>query len=660
MQFPRLRLLALASTFFVFISHITSVMTDKDQIATFEIRLGSIHPLTSNETYNCSTARCPINLCLKQYQQVFKLNEDCVFGSAELDFPSVTHVKMPIFGDALMADFTFAVSLFSPSVSNVTYPQTFTDLAQPSTTWTTRAVNFKAANGEVDIELRYRIVCADGFYGPKCNRIQERSHQLSLVCDPVTCEKGICNDRGGCECFSGFTGPKCDQCIPSYGCQGYCNLPGECICLPNYGGKNCAYDLTKCQSTNMCKNGGTCDVADDASGDFVCRCAPGFTGPTCSIAVRDCESSPCTNNGTCHMLPDNSDFVCECPEGLTGRLCQKRASSCSDSPCFNGAICKNSRDQKSFTCECNNNWTGRNCDIPITLCKPDSCSNGAKCVNDFATDLGYRCECMGGYYGSKCERRLRDYVGPNAVCRSFKCHNGGICIQRKGQPMCDCPAGFSGFRCETDDNECHESKCQNGGYCANTVSPSHCVCPRGFYGAQCQFAMTLIHDTDYFPPTTAAETNALPPLWQLILIVVIVSIVISLASRYITRIVKNFRKQAQPTPMNTTTTPTADPDTSITTFDSEVVCHQKDKDFCSSAPGALKNCEQYLTHSPPNPRLNRTSLFADNRYVDGPWRPRTPEALRQAASKHQVNAPGSPDSLYQKISYETVPAVVHS
>ncbi len=73
---------------------------------------------------------------------------------------------------------------------------------------------------------------------------------------------------------------------------------------------------------------------------------------------------------------------------------------------------------------------------------------------------------------------------------------------------CQCLTGFSGNRCETDDEESCDLNCFNGGYCkkgakdysalfnlgldidhylgGSNVGGEHCVCPEGFYGVRCQ------------------------------------------------------------------------------------------------------------------------------------------------------------------------------
>ncbi|UTW64500.1 hypothetical protein KFE98_10290 [bacterium SCSIO 12741] len=64
-------------------------------------------------------------------------------------------------------------------------------------------------------------------------------------------------------------------------------------------------------------------------------------------------------------------------------------------------------------------------------------------------------------------------------CEEVSCSNGGVCVDG----TCECPSGFSGENCQTED-KCITSgvSCQNGGTCVNGA----CDCPDGFTGTNCE------------------------------------------------------------------------------------------------------------------------------------------------------------------------------
>uniref|UniRef100_A0A8C2LV93 Netrin-G1 n=1 Tax=Cricetulus griseus TaxID=10029 RepID=A0A8C2LV93_CRIGR len=87
-------------------------------------------------------------------------------------------------------------------------------------------------------------------------------------CNPLGSIHDRCNGSGFCECKTGTTGPKCDECLPGnswhYGCQ------------PNV----CDNELLHCQ------NGGTCH------NNVRCLCPAAYTGILC-------EKPRCEEAGSC-------------------------------------------------------------------------------------------------------------------------------------------------------------------------------------------------------------------------------------------------------------------------------------------------------------------------------------------------------------------------
>ncbi len=82
--------------------------------------------------------------------------------------------------------------------------------------------------------------------------------------------------------------------------------------------------------------------------------------------------------------------------------------------------------------------------------------------------------------GAGCTVDFRD------PCTATPCLNGGICVAREGNRICECPDGFSGERCEINNDECSPNPCLNGGDCFDFVDAFTCECQSGFTGPVCE------------------------------------------------------------------------------------------------------------------------------------------------------------------------------
>ncbi|XP_063701177.1 protein cueball [Culicoides brevitarsis] len=100
------------------------------------------------------------------------------------------------------------------------------------------------------------------------------------------------------------------------------------------------------------------------------------------------------------------------------------------------------------------------------------------CVNDgkeVVSEGNRRCDCPLGFSGTRCELDL---------CKNV-CLNGGTCVPFKnGTSKCEkCDLGYTGLRCEID--VC-KGKCLNGGICDLRDGNPVCTCPLGFFGDKCE------------------------------------------------------------------------------------------------------------------------------------------------------------------------------
>jgi len=183
----------------------------------------------------------------------------------------------------------------------------------------------------------------------------------------------------------------------------------------------------------------------------------------------------CENDGYC--IPNQSDqgWECLCKQDFYGKKCET-PNPCHNplmdyvNPCQNGGTCT---FDANFTvsCECLPEWTGDACEIP-RVCDPPCNEKHGICGTDPNKSDVLVCYCESGYTGEDCSIY---------VCDGFVCYNGGNCtVDIFGQAECQCPKGYDGVQCET--NECYPdntSYCHNGGTCeidSDTGTPI-CTCP---------------------------------------------------------------------------------------------------------------------------------------------------------------------------------------
>lgn len=110
--------------------------------------------------------------------------------------------------------------------------------------------------------------------------------------------------------------------------------------------------------------------------------------------------------------------------------------------------------------------TQYSCSEKTDLCDDISCLNEGTCEDGI-------CDCPEGFTGPNC--------GTEDLCitQNLNCLNGGVCING----ACDCPDGFTGDRCEIEDRCITQNiDCLNGGVC----DEGECDCPDGFIGDRCE------------------------------------------------------------------------------------------------------------------------------------------------------------------------------
>ena len=101
------------------------------------------------------------------------------------------------------------------------------------------------------------------------------------------------------------------------------------------------------------------------------------------------------------------------------------------------------------------------------------------------TEESEQCLCAAGWRGYLCQEDQDE-------CRSSPCVHG-TCQDALGisEYACRCDGGFSGHNCEINIDDCASFPCQHGGTCVDGADTYVCKCAVGFTGGDCEDARRL-------------------------------------------------------------------------------------------------------------------------------------------------------------------------
>ncbi|XP_058998330.1 protein crumbs homolog 2 [Mustela lutreola] len=186
-----------------------------------------------------------------------------------------------------------------------------------------------------------------------------------------------------------------------------------------------------------------------------------------SEAPSVCASAPCAPGTTCQAT-ENGSYTCGPTE----------PQGCDTQPCHHGALCvPQGPDPHGFRCYCVPGFQGPRCELDIDECASRPCHHGATCHN--LADR-YECRCPLGYAGVTCEEEVDE-------CASAPCLHGGSCLDGVGSYRCVCAPGYGGASCQLDLDECQSQPCAHGGECHDLVNGFRCDCAdTGYEGARCE------------------------------------------------------------------------------------------------------------------------------------------------------------------------------
>lgn len=304
-----------------------------------------------------------------------------------------------------------------------------------------------------------------------------------------------------CACFAGHWGGRwCDECPFPYVEDDRGN--GTCM--------SCGW----CEPVNPCMHGGACAEGAPVSTPTpglqlcpavgVCTAPPGthWTGDVLEWCPPQWDQQTCSQCDLCAGNPCRGrDGSGTCDTDLT---CTSIACTCS-SPNFDPA-------QRCQACA--NQWAGTQCNECPVCAAPGQCLNGGTCAPD-ANCTAPVCTCPAGFFGDRCQWSCD-------ACTPGQCQNGGSCTAQP-EPACpggtahrcSCPHPWDGPACEqcagflagaqcAQCTVCDHVACANGGTCAPTTDTctleDACTCTEHWAGPTCDVCPPPLHATQ--DPTT--------------------------------------------------------------------------------------------------------------------------------------------------------------
>ncbi|CAL8100723.1 unnamed protein product [Orchesella dallaii] len=115
------------------------------------------------------------------------------------------------------------------------------------------------------------------------------------------------------------------------------------------------------------------------------------------LLLNACSPNPCSNGGTC--VTEKGRHICRCPAPFTGPFCA--LSLCDLNPCLFGECVM---EGKTFKCECVLGYGGDRCERRYKPCDDRPCSGHGDCIE--VNKTSYKCLCHAWWEGLQCESRM--------------------------------------------------------------------------------------------------------------------------------------------------------------------------------------------------------------------------------------------------------------
>ena len=203
-----------------------------------------------------------------------------------------------------------------------------------------------------------------------------------------------------------------------------------------------------------------------------------------SSTKREEFRAKCITN-ICHFSQNQSlpsDIACE-----NERDCYSYVSPCS----YQCELSKTLRcidlPNRMYKCECLDGYEGKKCEKKIPSCSWEEwCIGKHSICRKIDAKPGWECVCENGRYGYRCGYRDRD----ESICsKNEHCSSTGECVYYEGKGQCVCRTGFRGRWCEIDESKeyCSLGSCKNGGICIPRKDKGFfCICDWLHQGRRCE------------------------------------------------------------------------------------------------------------------------------------------------------------------------------
>eukprot|EP00750_Incisomonas_marina_P008772 INCI15692.1.p1 GENE.INCI15692.1~~INCI15692.1.p1 ORF type:complete len:1996 (+),score=190.66 INCI15692.1:245-6232(+) len=310
---------------------------------------------------------------------------------------------------------------------------------------------------------------------------------LPLHSAPCSCGgNGACNADGGCVCFKGWSGPRCQ----------FASCPNNCTSLAR----------------------GSCVRAKPNSAEEACKCNYGYTGLACNISTgcgslgRSCgphaecvahrallQAKPSPAVRQLHQHLASTGLLAPPPPHSSRTAAATAAGGHPDVPLVippkrvsrivdeqqkkkaEIALAGAARDADFFqdtlhSCECHPGWAGPYCRVEAC---PNNCSVAAGQGMCTVVERRQQCVCKAGFSGSDCSQYL-------ACEGDGRCSDHGVC--ERGN--CRCDAGWAGITCAERANCAADHHCSGHGSCLR----GQCACHPDYTGTACDMLKPCLHN----------------------------------------------------------------------------------------------------------------------------------------------------------------------